>query len=127
MWLGWVLAARAEDAVIEVRGLSSDVGVVFCSLYGEPGGWLERGGESATVQVRPKGGAATCRFSGLPKGNYAVVFLHDLNGNSDMDFRFGLPTEPWGTSRDAAMWLGKPAWAESVFAVPGPAVVASAR
>ena len=56
-----------------------------------------------------------------------MAFVQDLNGSRNMDYRFGLPLEPWGTSRDAPIWFGKPAWDDAKFEVPGPPVTSTAR
>ncbi|MCB9679440.1 MAG: DUF2141 domain-containing protein [Alphaproteobacteria bacterium] len=112
----WITAALAADLVVDVRGLDSDAGQVFCALYDSADGWLTEAGVEQAVSATPAGLAATCRFPSMPAGRYAVSVLHDANANGAMDWTaLGLPKESWGVSRDAPAVLGRPSFASSAF------------
>jgi uncharacterized protein (DUF2141 family) len=56
----------------------------------------------------------------LPPGEYAVVFLHDENGNEKMDTNFvGAPTEGYGASKDAVNTFSAPKYKDAKFLLEG--------
>ncbi len=111
--------AAAEDLTFIATDLDSNRGQVLCTLYDSAGTWLEATGYVETVAATPSGRQATCVFEDVDPGTYAVFFMHDVNGNGDMDMNlFGLPTEPWGTSRDAPSLLGPPRFRRASFTHP---------
>ncbi|KQC33106.1 hypothetical protein AAU57_07080 [Nonlabens sp. YIK11] len=64
-----------------------------------------------------KDGVATVTFENVPKGEYAIIVLQDLNGNKQMDFEVnGMPKESYGVSNNV-MSYGPPTWAEAKFEV----------
>jgi uncharacterized protein (DUF2141 family) len=99
-----VASSDAEPAALSARvtGLHSDRGQVGCMLFASADGFprepkkaLER------VFVPIAGGAATCRFAART-GSYAIIAMHDENGNGVMDRNFlGVPKEGFGASRGA--------------------------
>lgn len=59
-------------------------------------------------------------IEGLPHGEYAVVFLHDENGNEEMDTNFvGAPTEGYGASNDAVNTFSAPKYQDAKFLLEG--------
>lgn len=53
-------------------------------------------------------------FAPVPPGIYAVQVFQDINSNGHMDFNWaGLPTEPYGFSRDAKPLITKPDFARA--------------
>ena len=62
----------------------------------------------------------TVIFESLPHGEYAVVFLHDENGNEEMDTNFvGAPTEGYGASNDAVNTFSAPKYQDAKFILDG--------
>ncbi|WP_296622470.1 DUF2141 domain-containing protein [Marivirga sp.] len=56
----------------------------------------------------------------LPQGEYAIVFLHDENGNEEMDTNFvGAPTEGYGASNDAVNTFSAPKYKDAKFLLEG--------
>lgn len=56
----------------------------------------------------------------LPAGEYAVVFLHDENGNQEMDTNFvGAPEEGYGASNDAVNTFSAPKYKDAKFILEG--------
>jgi uncharacterized protein (DUF2141 family) len=105
-----------------VTGLTTNDGIVMCTLYDSEATWLKDPGYVATANATPRAGGARCDFGAIPAGTYAISFMHDENGNGDMDSNFlGIPKEPWGMSNDAPARLGPPSFADASFAHPAPA------
>jgi len=69
-----------------------------------------------STAVDIKEGIATVTFENIVTGEYAIIILHDLNGNQQMDFENGMPIENYGTS-GLAGGFGPPNWADSKFTV----------
>ncbi|MGJ3234931.1 DUF2141 domain-containing protein [Marivirga sp.] len=62
----------------------------------------------------------TILIEDLPEGEYAVVFLHDENGNEEMDTNFvGVPTEGYGASNDAVNTFSAPKYKDAKFLLEG--------
>ena len=63
-------------------------------------------------------GEFTARFAGLEEGEYAVVVVHDENGNEAYDNGFlGLGAESIGYSNNARSWFGRPDFDDAKFTV----------
>ena len=77
--------------------------------------------EKATAKrfVTISGKVATCLFDAIPASTYAIVAMHNENGNGKMDTNFlGAPTEGFGASRDARGLFG-PSFREAAFRFAG--------
>ena len=61
---------------VSVSGLHSDNGVVRCGLYASADTFRKPGREVRGVVARPNGQRATCVFSGITAGSYAVAVFH---------------------------------------------------
>jgi uncharacterized protein (DUF2141 family) len=71
--------------------------------------------QSASVEIED--GVAIATFENVPAGEYAVMVLHDKNGNQSMDFsEQGMPTESYGMSNNP-MNYGPPTWMDAKFNV----------
>jgi uncharacterized protein (DUF2141 family) len=107
-------AARVEVDVVGVRG---DDGTIGCQLFASEAGFPRDTGAAVAKMLRPiAGGSATCVFSGLNAGNYAVAVMHDENGNGALDANIvGIPTEGYGVSNNRTHALSAPKWDESRF------------
>lgn len=63
-------------------------------------------------------GEFTARFAGLEEGEYAVVVVHDENGNEAYDNGFlGLGAEGIGYSNNVRSWFDRPDFDEAKFTV----------
>jgi len=61
---------------VTVAGVRNDNGSVRCGLYSSADGFREPGRETRGVAAPIKNGQATCVFSGIPAGTYAVAVFH---------------------------------------------------
>ena len=65
-------------------------------------------------------GSYQARFGKVPPGEYAVVVVHDENGNGELDTGFlGFGGESWAFSNDIKPLFGRPSFDEVKFAVSG--------
>ena len=98
-----------SDCVTTI-GLRNNDGQVFCALYASAEGFpkdsqkaIRR--DSSSISEKK----ASCEFSGVQPGTYAVSVFHDENSNGKLDTNFlGIPREGVGASNDARGHMGPP-------------------
>lgn len=112
-------AEKAKSVVsVTARGLRNDEGQVICALFASKKNFPD--GEHALKSdiVRVKGGQATCRFTGVSPGTYAVALFHDENEDKVLNTFLGIPREGFAFSRDAApSTFGPPKFSAAAFRV----------
>jgi uncharacterized protein (DUF2141 family) len=109
---------------VHIVGLRNDDGYIGCLLYRSAEGFPGDPDQAVQMVVGEYGRrnrrTATCTFRNVPAGRYAVTVGHDENGNRRMDRNLvGIPTEGWGTSRDAPARFGPPSFSDAVFRFNG--------
>jgi len=116
-------AALPQGGVIdaEVVGLRNNKGQVFCALYASAEGFPK---DSQKAIQRDRSSIsekkASCDFSGIEPGTYAVSVFHDENSNGKLDTNFlGIPREGVGASNDAKGHMGPPKFAAAQFLFSG--------
>ncbi len=110
-------AAHAGDLTIEVKLPDQRQGAVRAALFDKAEGF-PRGRPLRTATAQSVQGKALLQFADLPLGDYAVTAFLDENSNARLDTNlFGLPTEPYGSSRNARGLAGPPPFADAVFRV----------
>lgn len=105
--------ARALDLTVEVTGTRSEKGYVAAVLYNELSGWMK---QSFRAERTAAGANPRLVFRDLPAGTYALAVIHDENGNGKLDSNLiGVPTEPYGFSRDARGTFGPPKFEDAAL------------
>jgi uncharacterized protein (DUF2141 family) len=105
-------AAHAFDLTVEVLHARSDQGMVAGALFA-PSNWL---GTPLQGERQHAAAKVVLVYRNLPAGKYAVSVFHDENGNGKLDANLvGMPTEPYGFSRDARGLVGPPSFADAAF------------
>jgi len=120
--VGALAQPTAQNVIhVDVAGLRSDKGLVVCSLYSSANGFPKDGNKAQTQLKSPiSNGHATCDFSGIGPGTYAVAVFHDENANGKMDTNFvGMPREGVGASNDAQGHFGPPPFDKAAFRFTG--------
>jgi uncharacterized protein (DUF2141 family) len=115
--------AQAGDLELTVAGIRSDKGALMIGLYDSPAKFtaatsqassvalLSDKGRFVGVTMRASPGSLGIGFLQLPPGRYAIIVFHDENDNGLLDSNFfGLPTEGYGFSNDAAGFFGAPSF-----------------
>ncbi len=116
-------AAGKASLVVQIEGVRPGAPVLV-ALFSSGDTWLEdaRAVRKATLDGPATGKSAVVwRLEGLPGGAYAARAFQDLDRDGELDKNWiGLPTEPFGFSRDAKPRLGPPGWRRVRFDVePG--------
>ncbi len=107
-----------QSAVLTVstNGLDSDEGTLQIALYDNEGNWLNKRFAGQSTQITK--GTAMVTFENIPFGTYAISTYHDENGNNKMDIgMFGIPSEPYMSSRGEKGRFGPPKWAKAKFEI----------
>lgn len=116
----WASQAAAADLSIEVQGVAGSAGQVLVALHSNsdsfPSGWSE----AVAVERVPAGGPLiVVRFPNVPPGRYAVMVVHDADGNGRMTKTWiGLPLEGFGASNNPGAF-GPPRFREAAFDFTG--------
>jgi uncharacterized protein (DUF2141 family) len=111
--------AAAEDLTIEVQHVTPNAGPVMVAVYDKAEDFPtpEKGLNGQAIEAQSDSAVAT--FHGLAAGRYAVAVYQDLNRNGKLDKNFlGLPTEPYGFSKDARGSFGPPSFDAAAVDIP---------
>lgn len=110
------LLVNAQEAThtlkVTVPNATKDDGKMVFSLNTEATFMKAQPIQAASVEI--KDGVAVATFENVPSGEYAIIVLHDLNGNEQMDFENGMPAENYATS-GGSTGFGPPNWGDSKF------------
>ena len=105
--------APTYTLTVTIENARNDEGKMMFSLNEKEN--FMRGAPFKSESVSIKDGVATVTFTDVPAGEYAVLVLHDKNGNGIMDFEpNGMPKESYGISNNP-MSYGQPTWQEAKF------------
>jgi uncharacterized protein (DUF2141 family) len=111
---GHVAAAHAQQTnsiSVQVSGLRNNNGDVRCGLYNSAATFPKSGQEFKGVVAPISGQHATCTFTDVAPGVYAVALFHAEKGETKMRTGFfGQPEEGYGFSRDASGSMGPPSF-----------------
>jgi len=104
---------------VKVKNFKNSNGDLRISLFNSEGDYLknEYSGKVVAVENMEMGQVV---FKSIPSGSYAIVAMHDENGNSKMDKNFlGIPKEDYCFSNNARGLFGPPSFDEAKFEVNG--------
>ena len=106
---------------VHVLGLRNDHGDVRCSLFSSAEDFPNNGDLMAKTTTAPiVDRTATCEFTGITPGVYAVVLFHDENGDGKFNRNWiGLPEEGYGFSNDAPTHFHPPRFNDASFSFAG--------
>jgi uncharacterized protein (DUF2141 family) len=121
------LPARAADLTLAVSGATGS-GTVRAMVFTDAEGFATQTRPLAALAVVPQGGRVRVTLAELPPGAYAVAVYQDVNGNQVLDRNWlGVPTEPYGFSRDAKPGLSAVEFGEAAVELPGGGLVVPIR
>lgn len=102
------------NLTINISGLNSDKGNLMVGVYNKKDNFLKKQFKGDLVKIKDK--KSVVIFKDLPKGEYAVSFVHDENNNKKMDTNFfGIPKEDYGCSNNATGFMGPPKYNDAKF------------
>lgn len=109
------IEAHAADLTVTVTDLTSDKGSVGVSVVNSADAWDGKAAAVDRQRLPISGKQLTVSFANLPPGEYAVMVMHDENGNGELDFNaLGMPSEAYGFSNNPEAF-GKPRYDAARF------------
>jgi uncharacterized protein (DUF2141 family) len=122
-------AAQSSGRIsVSVQGVRNDNGSVRCGLYNSPNGFPQAGREVRGVAAGIRGGQATCVFSSMPAGTYAVAVFHAEQNETQMQTGlFGKPKQGYGFSGNPSSSFGPPDFNSAAFTYNGGAMTLPVR
>ena len=119
-----------ESAGVSIEAKVTNVlkkgGEVMFVLYDSEASFMGQKQVVAKAAI-PEGSIAQVVFEIIKPGTYALVVLHDLNGNGQMDFDSnGMPKEDYGSSNNV-MRMGPPNFNDAKFTVANKSVTLEIR
>ena len=101
---------------VTVCNVSSAEGTVIFALYDSNEKFMKRE-QMASKSGNIANDSTTITFENILPGTYAIVCLHDKNGNQRMDFTAeGMPAEDYGISNNVIL-MGPPNFEDAKFVV----------
>ena len=102
------------ELTVQLEGLKSDEGDLMIALYDSSANWLSKSIMGKISDIVD--GKATVVFEEVPYGIYAISSFHDEDSNGKLNSGvFGIPTEPYASSRGAKGRFGPPKWEDAKF------------
>jgi uncharacterized protein (DUF2141 family) len=119
-----LVSAQAPCSVIHVKILNirNNKGSIACALFESPEGFPKKFLHFATniMIVKIRESEASCYFTNIPPGNYAMAVIHDENMNGKLDTNWlGIPKEGFGFSNQAKALLSAPSFSAASFQYDG--------
>ena len=110
--------AQNGKVSIEVTGINPDKGgILKVGLYKE-NDFPVIGKEFAGKDIEVDNGKMTADFIDIPGGKYAVAVFQDVNYDGKLSANFlGIPTEPYGFSKNKFGTFGPPDFKEVSFEI----------
>jgi uncharacterized protein (DUF2141 family) len=104
-------SAAAETVTITLTGVQARPGPIKASLNTRE--QFLRAAPAYEAVAEPAVGGVTLTFRDVAPGDYALMVMHDLNGND----RFDYGTDGWAFSNSAQPMMGPPVFEERKFTV----------
>lgn len=102
------------SVTIHLSGLDSNEGMLMVGLYNSADNWLGKEYKGEVVAI--ENNEATVVFENVPYGVYAASAVHDEDNNGKLNTKaFGIPSEPYASSRGAKGMFGPPKWKDAKF------------
>ncbi len=111
--------ASAAELVVDIENITTQRGRLAVFLYDSAAGWDAQNTPLARQRVEPDGSdRLRVRFDDLAPGRYAVMVLHDTDGNGKFDVGLlGIPKDDYGFSNNPIVFR-KPDFPKVAFDVP---------
>lgn len=115
------LPGQSGDIAVSVNGIRNQRGVVHLCLTSDRERFLKcKADKQAMAMTLPAAKAQRLAFRDVKPGTYALLVVHDENGNGKLDMLMGIPREGFGFSSDPKIKMRAPRFDEIRFVVrPG--------
>jgi len=99
---------------IAVTGIEDVDGWIQIAVYNSPNDFPDDEAAIRIERFRVTGTSTECSIEGLEAGDYSFALFHDVNSNGQCDLNFlGIPTEPYGFSRNVKPVFKAPSFSET--------------
>jgi uncharacterized protein (DUF2141 family) len=113
-------AQQGNTISVVVSGLRDNTGSVRCGLFNSADTFPKDGKEFQGVESPIANQTATCTFTNVPPGVYAVAYFKAVPGQTKMKTgMFGMPQDPYGFSRNATIGMGPPSFNSAAYSYAG--------
>ena len=107
---------KTFELTVNITNLSSNKGTILLGIYNNKGSFLKKPFNGYALKINNN--RAKMIVENLPKGEYAISFVHDENNNKKLDTNFlGIPSEDFGCSNNAKGFMGPPKYDDAKFIV----------
>ena len=117
------MAAEAQQGNtinVAVSGIRDNTGTIRCGLFNSADSFPKDGKEIQGVEAPIANGQATCTFSNVTPGTYAVAYFKAAPGQTKMKTgMLGMPQDPYGFSRNATIGMGPPSFNSAAYSYAG--------
>jgi uncharacterized protein (DUF2141 family) len=107
-----------SSLTVSVEGLRDHKGSLLFCLTRRTAQFLECDRDPGAVHGSVAADVGTLDFQHVAPGEWALLMIHDSNGNGKLDKRFGIPREGFGFSGNPVIRFGPPSADDVRFAVP---------
>jgi len=116
LFISFPVHAQLATLTVNLQGLEPPTGTVEVTLFNSKEDYMKT---PFLQQASPvENNTLSVEFAGIVDGDYAIVVVHDENGNDKLDNGFlGFGGEGIGYSNDAAPWWGRPSYEAARFTV----------
>jgi len=104
--------AKLITTYVEVEGIKSIEGKLGVLVYQHSEGFPQDADKAILKkEVRVNEQNMSFEIGELPKGEYAIAVMHDINENDNLDRNvLGIPKEPFGFSNNRSIIFGPPSF-----------------
>ena len=105
---------------IVVNGVKESIGLISVDLYSADNEKFLRGRHKiGRARAAAKSPRTNLCITAPESGDFAIAIYHDENANKTLDKgAFGIPSEPWGISRNPKIRFSRPHVDQALFPVP---------
>jgi uncharacterized protein (DUF2141 family) len=110
-------AATNASLEVQILGTASDQGQVLVLVFDSKDGFPQEATKAfRQIVLIPKDRKAEFTLADIPQGKYAIVVLHDADGDGLMTTNLlGLPEEKYGFSNNPKIYFRPPSFEKAAF------------
>ncbi len=99
------MSTHASELEVNFINIDRPVGQLMVALYDSEEAYNNKSQPTKYATVEAVGDTITVKFDELLDGTYALMLIHDLNSNGQMDINaMGLPQDGYGFSNNVGMY-----------------------
>lgn len=103
---------------VDVEGLRDRKGHLLFCLTRQTKDFLSCDKDPTAIHGSVAADTAAIKFENMAPGEWALLMIHDSNGNGKLDKRFGIPREGFGFSGNPVIRFGPPSAGAVRFVLP---------